>query len=510
MTWPKVVGGLAALAVIAAAGAALGIAERPSNATTATNAPPTASSTTAPPATTTTPPTTATRNTPSPTAPVPTSTVAPGASTTVAQPGDDAPGTTVASPGATSLPTFTPANPADPNVAALTAKLAPIAAADPGCLEVTSGAQLLFQSQDTTLLAPGSAQKLLVAAAALDVLGPNYTFTTQVMAPAEPVNGTVSDLWLVGGGDPVLEEPAFNVWWAGQPRYAGDPFTNIDDLASAVRTAGVTAVTGGVHGDDSRYDEVRLNPVWPSDTLSDGDIAPMSALSLDMGFANWTSSPAVVPADPPSFVAGSFAQILTAAGVTAPDNPPGDDSTPPNGSVVIASIQSPPLSAIIGAMLRPSDNQIAELLLKELGYHATGLGTTAAGLALVQSTDTALGIPWDGTIMADASGLSHTDRTTCATLLSVLYLADQPDFSAIPADLAIAGENGTLADRFTTAPIQGHMRAKTGSIDDAAAMVGEIDIGPPVRFAMIFNQPASDSELLDHEDDAIAAISPYP
>jgi serine-type D-Ala-D-Ala carboxypeptidase/endopeptidase (penicillin-binding protein 4) len=265
-----------------------------------------------------------------------------------------------------------------------------------------------------------------------------------------------------------------------------------------------------VHGDDSRYDDVRLNPAWPADTESDGDIAPMSALTLDMGYANWTSSPAVVPADPASFVAGSFAQLLTSAGVNAPDNPPGADSTAPNCSVVIASIQSPPLSAIIGAMLRPSDNQIAELLVKELGYHATGLGTTTAGLAVVQSTDTALGIPWNGTIMVDGSGLSHTDRTTCATVLSVLYLADEPAFSAMPADMAVAGVNGTLADRFTTAPLQGHMQAKTGSIDDAAAMVGEIDIGPPVRFAMIFNQATSDSQLIDDEDAAVAAIEPYP
>jgi D-alanyl-D-alanine carboxypeptidase len=67
-----------------------------------------------------------------------------------------------------------------------------------------------------------------------------------------------------------------------------------------------------------------------------------------------------------------------------------------------------------------------------------------------------------------------------------------------------------LADRFTTAPIQGHMHAKTGSIDGAAALVGEIDIGAPVRFAMIFNSDASDSQLLAEEDATVAAIEPYP
>jgi serine-type D-Ala-D-Ala carboxypeptidase/endopeptidase (penicillin-binding protein 4) len=404
---------------------------------------------------------------------------------------------------------FTDASDANPYVAALAQRLAPVVETSPGCLVVTQGRTMLYSSHPTSPVIPGSTQKLLVAAAALDVLGPNYTFTTKVVAPAEPVNGVVSDLWLVGGGDPLLEEPAFNAWWAGQPRYLGDPYTNVDTLASEVRANAVTTVTGGIHGDDARYDAVRFNPNWSAD-LASGNINPMSALTLDMGFETWLSGPAIIPTDPASFAAASFAQLLGSAGVKAAGNPRAADGAPPAGSVTIATIHSPPLTQIIGAMLRPSDNQIAELMVKELGYHATGLGTTAAGLRVVRSVDTRLGIPWKGTSMVDGSGLSNSDRTTCRTLLAVLYLGDKHRFSAIPEGLSVAGVDGTLAERFLTPPLRGHIVAKTGSVDGAAGMVGEVELGKPVRFAMVFNQPVSDSVLLGDEDNAINAIVPYP
>jgi serine-type D-Ala-D-Ala carboxypeptidase/endopeptidase (penicillin-binding protein 4) len=431
-----------------------------------------------------------------------------GATTTTTTP----PAPTTTTPTSTTTLPMGPtvdASPKNPYVAALAARMAPVVRSAPGCEIVSQGRQVLYQSNPTLPVQPGSTQKLLVAAAALDVLGPDYTFTTEVVAPAAPVNGVVSSLWLVGGGDPVLEEPAFNAWWVSQPRYSGDPYTNIDTLAAAVRAAGVTTVIGPISGDDARYDSVRLNPYWPPYTEADGDIAPMSALTLDMGFQSWTTDAPYAP-DPATFAAASFAQLLTTAGVKDPDDPPGGDSTPPAGSVVIASIHSPPLSQIIGAMLRPSNNQIAELMVKELGYHATGLGTTAAGLAVVKSVDIGLGIPWDSTVMYDGSGLSHDDHTTCQTLLAAFYLGDKPRFAAIPEGLPVGGVDGTLATWFPTPPLKGHVIAKTGNINGAWAMVGEIDIGKPVRFAVVFNQPVSEFVLIQDLENAVNAIAPYP
>ena len=60
--------------------------------------------------------------------------------------------------------------------------------------------------------------------------------------------------------------------------------------------------------------------------------------------------------------------------------------TAPADSKVVATIQSPPLSDILTEMLVTSDNNTAEMLLKEIGHAAGGAGTRAAGLAAESAT----------------------------------------------------------------------------------------------------------------------------
>ena len=66
---------------------------------------------------------------------------------------------------------------------------------------------MLAGTTPATALIPASTQKLLTAAAALDVLGPDFRYDTRSSPPAAPANGTVERLYLVGGGDPVLTHP---------------------------------------------------------------------------------------------------------------------------------------------------------------------------------------------------------------------------------------------------------------------------------------------------------------
>jgi D-alanyl-D-alanine carboxypeptidase/D-alanyl-D-alanine-endopeptidase (penicillin-binding protein 4) len=373
--------------------------------------------------------------------------------------------------------------------------------ANVGCVAVADPSGLIYQHAATAALQPASTQKLLGAVAALAVLGPGYRFTTTVLAPAAPLRGRVSQLWLVGGGDPLLATPAFAAWWTGQARYAGYPLTSLATLAAAIRAAGIVSVPGGIHGDDARYDTQRLIPTWPADTESTHDIAPLSALTLNEGYEAWTPR-AVIPSDPAAFAASALSRLL--------HTPAGVDSVPPPSAVVVAKTSSAPLAEIIAAMLRASDNQIAELLVKELGYHARGVGTTAGGLAVVESTDASLGISLAGVAMQDGSGLDHGDRSTCATLLAALDVGRQPAFAVISTGLAVAGQSGTLVNRFRGTPEAGKLHAKSGSIDNAGGLVGFFEIGSaPVRFAMLFNQPMSYATLLAREDAVIAAIASY-
>ena len=76
-----------------------------------------------------------------------------------------------------------------------------------GCLVVDAGGRNLVSHRADAAVIPASNQKLLTAAAALAVLGPDATITTSVLGTTAPAGGVVEgDLFLVGGGDPVATE----------------------------------------------------------------------------------------------------------------------------------------------------------------------------------------------------------------------------------------------------------------------------------------------------------------
>ena len=127
-------------------------------------------------------------------------------------------------------------------------------------------------------------------------------------------------------------------------------------------------------------------------------------------------------------------------------------------------MQSQPLPAVIAEMLTNSDNNTAELMLKEIGLKASGAGTREAGAAAVASTLASWGIDTNGLVVADGSGLSPDNRVSCRTMLAVLQHAgfDGP----VGQGLAIGGETGTLADAFGDTSVAGRIRGKTGTLNN--------------------------------------------
>ncbi|HSH22776.1 MAG TPA: D-alanyl-D-alanine carboxypeptidase, partial [Acidimicrobiales bacterium] len=140
--------------------------------------------------------------------------------------------------------------------ARLTQALQKIADSTPAsaCLLVTEGAHVLFERSADQPLMPASGMKLVTAAAALERLGPDERLRTEVVAVAAPTAGVIDgDLWLVGGGDPVLGTGPWAASFIRQPQL----HTSLEELADRVVDAGVTEVRGRVVGDDSRYDRQR-------------------------------------------------------------------------------------------------------------------------------------------------------------------------------------------------------------------------------------------------------------
>jgi len=361
------------------------------------------------------------------------------------------------------------------------------------CLAVSvDGRPVTAHNADTAVI-PASTHKLLVAAVALEALGPDYRFTTSVVAPA-PVDGVIEgDLVLVGGGDPLLVSADF--------RTDDDPFpefntTPLDSLADAVVAAGVTSIAGSVLGDGSRYDDEFVNPSWGPD-VAFTDAGPYDALVVNDARTVGRSGR---QRDPNDAAAREFARLLAARDVRVAN---GSDAGFADPSLpVLASIDSEPLTAVLAEMLTTSDNDTAEMLLKELGVADSGEGTVAAGLNVVDRTLRGWGVPMDGVRLVDASGLSSENRLTCAALLAVLQHVEG---TAVADGLALAGRTGTLEDAFVGSPMEGRLVAKTGSLGnppddlDPPAVKGlagflETDSGRTIEFVLVLNAPTIDEE----------------
>lgn len=336
-------------------------------------------------------------------------------------------------------------------------------------------------------LVPASTQKLLTATAALLQLGPDFRFHTAALA-TPPADGTITgDLTLVGGGDPLLATPAYVARYEHQPQI----FTDLTVLAQGLVDAGVRRITGSVVGDERRYDRVRYVPGWPQRYIDQDVTGPLSALAVNDSYAAFPAAPdapgSVEPAaDPAAHAAEVLTALLRAQGIEVAGPPRAGAA--PEGSVEVAGVDSPPLTDVLAELLRESDNATAELLLKELGRSA-GDPSTAGGRAVVGQVLAGAGLDLAGVATADGSGLAVENRVTCRLLVEVLDRAGTGD--VLQRSLAVAGEAGTLTDRFVGTPLVGHLHAKTGSLTSVAALAGRVvDDDGSFTFAYLVNGAA--------------------
>ena len=340
------------------------------------------------------------------------------------------------------------------NVAALRAALQPVAAAvdDNRCLAVSVDGQPVIAKNDTVPLAPASNVKIITAAVALEVLGPGFTYSTKVVGTMGADGVVTGDLFLVGGGDPVLASS----WWNGSnPKWPPFNETSFEALADAVKQAGVTQVTGNLVGDGSRYDDEHFAPTWAAaDHLSQA--GPIDALLANDSWQTARQS----AKDPALGAAAVLGTMLADRGINVEDVVAGVAT----GGATIAEVKSLPLSDILAEMLTTSDNNTAEMVLKEIGFAVAKSGTRPAGLQVVLDKLAAWGVPTAGVNLVDGSGLSDGNRLTCAAIVAVLAHGSVTD--AVGQGLPVAGaQGGTLFDAFVGTPLEGKLHAKTGSLN---------------------------------------------
>lgn len=408
----------------------------------------------------------------------------------------------------------------------------------------------LYDDHASIAVIPASVQKLVVADAALNLLGPSYRFHTQFASLRGIGNDGIiaGDLWLVGSGDPSFR--------------SDDLQRGVDALARA----GVRAIEGGIRVDASALRGPEDNPHWDPADAGEDFSAPTSGISLDGDTAEFRvygaapgeaarvvvlprgsvvrlhggittsyGSDAVIiapqetpntfelsgsiPANAeekfwlpvhgiPAYAGDALATMLREANVRMGRAPAMERA--PLDAVTIWDHRSAPLRALVGHMLFLSDNHYAEQLLRVLGGEAGDAPDDAGGIAAEIDFLRERGIPTAGLRAFDGSGLAEGDRVSAMTLARILSDADvrgggtESFYGLLPQ----GGRDGTLKHyHFTTA--LGHVRAKTGHLSDADSLAGYVNTARHGRIAfafMINDSPGRPDTAYVHAIDALAAL----
>lgn len=342
----------------------------------------------------------------------------------------------------------------------------------------------LWQRNRTTALIPASTTKLVTAANALTVLGPDRTFTTSVRTGLRS-----NQVVVVGVGDPALSS------------------RQLDRLAqvTAADLTGRGLGSARVYIDDDVFPTPTLATGWKSSYVPDA-ITPVRGLVRDQRDL----------ADTGADVGTYFAQRLVAWGVPTATYLGRTD--PPSSSRLIATSRGSSVASSVSRMLMHSDNEIAEALHKQVGI-AVGTGATWQGARSAQVTAMRRqGLAM--TALHDGSGLSRSNRLTSYELarlvdrgLTTSYGGLWPMRSA--AAMPTAGRTGTLDDslgRFTAATSRcatGKVWGKTGRLSDVTSFAGWT-VGADGRvkvFAFVVNGRSSTLWLRQQLDMLAATVN---
>jgi D-alanyl-D-alanine carboxypeptidase/D-alanyl-D-alanine-endopeptidase (penicillin-binding protein 4) len=339
---------------------------------------------------------------------------------------------------------------------------------------------VLFSRRPDSPRIPASVEKLFVSVASLERFGVDETIATRAMAEvATDAEGTIAgDLFLVGGGDPTLTE------------------TGLSRLAQSVADAGVLRVEGSVRGDETLFDRLRGGPRFGGQP--DPDLGGrLGALVINRGYQR----------SPARHAAKKFAAALRRSGVRVVGRT--RTGRAPRDAVEVATFESAPLPLVLRSMNVPSDNFIAEMLLKRLGAVEGDGGTTAEGALVARTTLAQMDVR---PTIVDGSGLSRSNRTSPRAVVQMLREVDGETYgSAFRATLAVTGRSGTVSDRMRRSTARGRCQVKTGTIIGVSNLVGVCRArgGNDVAFAWLMNgvDPYGARRIQDRMTGALARYS---
>ncbi|MGH3094955.1 MAG: D-alanyl-D-alanine carboxypeptidase/D-alanyl-D-alanine endopeptidase [Streptosporangiales bacterium] len=337
---------------------------------------------------------------------------------------------------------------------------------------------VLLQRRADQPATPASTAKLSTATAALRALGPQHRLKTTVERSGHTII-------LVGGGDVTLRGPGKHPDEPTYPEFASLAALAKQTSANLDRSAKVR-----VRIDDSLYTGPRTAPGWKPNYVPEGDVAPVSALTIDEGRKDPREGARY--SDPALSAGQAFAQLLEKRGVTVRGQVSRAET--PDAAKKVAKVSSPTIAQLVEYMLTHSDNDIAETLVRQValakGKPASFHGASAAVDAVLAQMGLAKGIT-----LYDGSGLSTKDKVTPKALTGLLRAAasgKHPKLRAVLSGLPVGGFSGTLATRFGEQGAgagAGAVRAKTGTLDGVSSLAGYVrgTDGRVLVFAFVAN-----------------------
>jgi len=358
------------------------------------------------------------------------------------------------------------------------------------------------------LFMPASNMKIITSAAALTLLGPEYRYRTTFLTDGEVRDSLLDgNLLVIGRGDPTVSD-----------RMRGTATTVMDALADSLRAHRIRQITGSLARVGNAFPDSIYGYGWEWDDLGEYYGAGVDELIFNEGMAPTTLRP---PPDtvrdslysgPAKNPAKAFLDALHDALVRKSIRMDGTvrDSilSAPLKMDTLFVLISPPLRDILPALMKPSQNQIAEILLRTIGLERGGLGTADSARKIVGQQLLAWGVQPDGFVIRDGSGLSDQDLLTPETIVRVLdRIQRDTAFAVYYNSMPIAGVDGTIDTRMKGTPAEGNVHAKTGTLAKARSLSGYVTSadGERLIFSILANNTTTPGSAVTHVADVIAA-----
>lgn len=422
--------------------------------------------------------------------------------------------------------------------------------------------EIIYSSLGDTRLRPASNLKLLTAAAALERLGPEYQFSTEIWIDGKITKNTLQgDLYIKGKGDPTLIEQ------------------DLDRFAKDLLAKGIQKINGNIIADDSWYDDIRLSQDlnWSDESFYWG--SEVSALTLspnkdyDAGTVMIEVKPAskdgrqaqisllpktdfvkiinqtktvkedgtkkieierkhgsniiivkgtipvhsknekswIAVSEPTKYVLHVFHKVLEENGIEFSTDTKLTKGITPVDATLLCVKKSIPLKELIIPFMKFSNNGHGEILTKEMGKIYYGEGSWEKGLQVIKETMNSFGVNDKTMILRDGSGISHQNMIPANDLSQLLYAVQQKNwFPVFENSLPVGGMKdrligGTLKSRFTEESFKGKVKAKTGTIGGVSTLSGYVitKSGERLIFSIMFNNFLGESNSIKLLEDEI-------